>query len=216
MRYKETKTDPRQRILEVAERFFKKYGYRNTTFQMIADELGIANATISYHFKTKSHMLYEIFSKFFYLVSRYVSANLTEGFNYYLFYSIVCIQVYREIMKKESNWQLFYHKEQIEIWAKEKVHFFEERYRHISDDFHRGLSDEEIYMASIMDVGARLRMFQEFTYGEGNLTIDKYCYYHVYLMGKFSKLDENTIQSQIARAFEFANTHDMPTIYLLK
>jgi hypothetical protein len=119
-------------------------------------------------------------------------------------------------MKRESNWQLFYHKEHIELWAREKPGFFEERYRLISNDFRRGLSDEEIHMATLMDLGARMRIFEEFAYGGSELTVDKYCYYHVYLLGELSKLDEATIQRHITQAFDFANSHDMPIIYLLE
>ena len=216
MKSNEPKHDVKQKILETAERLFKDLGYKRTTFRMIADEVGIATATISYHFKNKNRLLYEIYSNFFELVSNYVRANLTEGFNYYLFYSIVYIHVYREIMKRESNWQLFYHKGQIEIWEEDKAYYFQERYRLISDDFRKDLTDDEINMAAIMDVGAKRSIFKEFTSGESNLTVDKCCYYHAYVLGEFSKLDEATIEKNIARAFDFVNSHELPTIFLLE
>lgn len=37
-------------ILTTAEKMFHDYGYNNTTFQQIADEIGITKSTISYHF----------------------------------------------------------------------------------------------------------------------------------------------------------------------
>lgn len=71
-------------------------------------------------------------------------------------------------------------------------------------------------MAALMDLGARMRIFQEFASNESSLAIDKYCYYHVYLLGALSKLDEATIQKNFSCVFTFAYSHDLPTIYLLE
>lgn len=44
----------KDRILDVASRMFLEYGYEGTTFQRVADELGITKGAITYHLRTNS------------------------------------------------------------------------------------------------------------------------------------------------------------------
>lgn len=55
--------DMRQRILEVAAELFAKQGYAGTSVRHIAAELGIANPSLYYHFKSKEEMLAELLSE---------------------------------------------------------------------------------------------------------------------------------------------------------
>lgn len=41
------------------------------------------------------------------------------------------------------------------------------------------------------------------------MTLDQYCYYHIYLIGALCKLDELTIQENIHSAFRFADAHEL-------
>ena len=50
----------RQRILDVAARFFVERGYAGTSVRDIAAELGIANPSIYHHFKSKGELLVEL------------------------------------------------------------------------------------------------------------------------------------------------------------
>jgi AcrR family transcriptional regulator len=52
--------DTRERILEVAAKLFAKQGYDGTSVRDIAKELGIANPSIYYHFKSKVDILIEL------------------------------------------------------------------------------------------------------------------------------------------------------------
>ena len=205
----------RQNILDAAERFFKKYGYDGTTFQMIADELGMTRAGIVYHFKSKHTLMHTLFEGYFNSVHDYVRENLTEGFNYYLYYCIFHIYISREIIKNQDNYQLFYHKDYVNSWEREKLWDVEESYRFITENFNKDFTKEELRLAAVMDLGARSRLFKEFTEGDGTITVAKYSYYRVYLMGVLSRLDEATIKKNIDRAFEFADTHVPPNIFLL-
>ena len=206
----------KQDVLDVAERLFKEHGYDHTTFNMIADELGITRAGIVYHFKNKHMVLHALFEKFFNQLHEYVRANLTEGFNYYLYFCVFHIYVSREIIKNEHNYQLFYHKDYVGSWEREKLLDIEESFRLITDNFNKDFSKEELRLASVMELGARVQLFKEFTEGDGTITVEKYSYYRVYLMGVLSRLDEATINKNIERAFEFADNHTPPSIFLLK
>lgn len=53
----------RQRILEAAARFFSERGYAGTSVRDIAAELGIANPSLYYHFRSKEEMLAELLAE---------------------------------------------------------------------------------------------------------------------------------------------------------
>jgi AcrR family transcriptional regulator len=55
--------DTRERILEVAAKLFAQQGYAGTSVRDIAKELGIANPSIYYHFKSKVEVLVELLSQ---------------------------------------------------------------------------------------------------------------------------------------------------------
>lgn len=205
----------RDNILKKSEQLFKKYGYDYTTFQMIADELGITRGAIVYHFKNKHRILYTLFEDYFQSIHNYIKANLNENFNYYLYYCIFYIYISREITKNEKNYQLFYHKDYINSWENEKLMDVETSYQLITENFNKDFSKEELRLATVMDLGARKSLFKEFADNAGVLTIDKYSYYRVYLIGVLSRLDEATIQKNIQRAFEFVDTHEQESIPLL-
>ena len=202
-------------ILCVSEKLFKEYGYDQTTFQMIADELGITRGAIVYHFKNKYRILHTLFENYFQMIHEYIHENLKEHFNYYLYYCIFYIYISREITKNEKNYQLFYHKDYINSWENEKLMDVENSYRLITDNFNKDFSKEELRLATIMDLGARKSLFKEFSDDAGILSIDKYSYYRVYLIGVLSRLDEATIQKNIQRAFAFVDVHKLESIPLL-
>jgi len=205
----------KQDILSIAERFFKENGYDNTTFKMIADELSITRGAIVYHFKNKHRILHALFENYLSLLHDFIKDNLTENTNYYLYYCVFYIYFSREIIKNENNYQLFYHKDYVDSWEREKLLDVEESYRLITTNFNKEFSKEELRLAAIMDMGARFRLFKEFTEGDGTITIEKYSYYRIYLIGVLSRLDEATIKKNIDRAFEFADSHIPPNVYLL-
>jgi AcrR family transcriptional regulator len=202
-------------IINVAERLFKEHGYDHTTFQMIAEELGVTKGAIVYHFKNKHRILHSLFENFFNLLHDHIRVNLKDGFNYYLYYCIFYIYVSREIVKNENNYRLFYHKDYVGSWEREKLLDVEESYRLITNDFNKDFTKEELRLATIMDMGARTHLFKEFTEGDGTITIEKYSYYRVYLIGVLSRLDEATIEKNIQRAFDFVDGHVAPSIFLL-
>jgi AcrR family transcriptional regulator len=53
----------RQRILDVAAKLFAEHGFEGTSVRDIATELGIANPSIYYHFKSKADLLTELLAE---------------------------------------------------------------------------------------------------------------------------------------------------------
>lgn len=56
----DTEPNTRERILDVAARLFADRGYKGTSVRDIASELGIANPSLYYHFKSKADLLVEL------------------------------------------------------------------------------------------------------------------------------------------------------------
>ena len=207
----ETRSKLKQEILEAAERLFQIHGYDKTTVQMIADDLHISKGSISYHFKNKCRIMYELLFSFIDPLLKYINENLTEGRNEYLYFSVFIICSYRWAMKREKTWQFLYHEEIMAIWLDDQREFTENAYRKIAEDFHKEFTEEDIYFVTAADNGTEMYMFKD--YINGKITIDQYCYNQIYLAGLLLRLDEVTIQKNIRRAFEFADSHTPPDIF---
>lgn len=203
----------KRRILAVAGRLFSLHGYDKTTYRMIADELGVVPSAIAYYFQNKTWLVRDLFIDCMNILREYVAANLTEGFNYFLFNGIVDIHFYRSVMQSDHIWAIFNHKNNEILFSDEWLSLFEHGLREVTDSFHKDFNDKELRAATIMNIGARTSIFREFSQ-HGTMTVDECCYYFVYLAGVLSRLDEATIQRNIRRAFEFADRHEFPPLPL--
>jgi AcrR family transcriptional regulator len=204
----------RQNILDVAARHFKENGYENTTIKMIANDLHVAPGTILYHFKNKVWILHDLFDNYFIVLDEYIRITLQEGFNYYLYYSIMSIYVNQALIENERILELFYNKDHADIWKHQRVPSYEDQYRLISDDFNKDFTNAELRLAAIMDIGARTHLHKELVDGDGTISKENYSYCHAYLMGVFARLDEATIKKNLKRAFEFVGAHPAPSMAL--
>ena len=203
----------RTNIISTAGRFFIKYGFDKTTLKMIANELGVTPGTITYHFNRKAEILFRIFMNFSHSIHMCIQAHLTDGFNHYLAFCIESIHFYRKVLENESIRTLFYSNvEYVALWNKEWRPNTEINFRTISDDFHTGLSDEEIHVASTIYLGSLSILLDDCTQGSGTIDIDKYNYHLIHLLGLLTGLDRLTIQKNITRAFELADGYDLPAI----
>lgn len=197
----------KERILEVAGRMFMQYGYNGTTFQKIADELNITKGSITYHFKNKFFIVEVMIDDFFRQIKEYIDSFPDEYENAYWRQCVVYIYLYRRIMRSTRNKELFYHKDQQNLWQNHKVNVVSQVYEEIEKNFHKSYDLEDLRMKVYIDMGARTRLFQVYEANPGLLSLDQYCYYHIYLIGILCKLDEMTIQENIQNAFYFANSH---------
>ena len=66
-------------ILSSAEHVFATHGYEGTTMWMIAQESGISQALIHYHFKSKDNLYEEIFLRRSSLINPYRERLLEEA-----------------------------------------------------------------------------------------------------------------------------------------
>lgn len=205
----------RQQILQVAGEMFLNHGYNDTTFQKIADELGIAKSTITYHYKNKFWIMAEVINDFFDFLRRYVRSFREENIfkDSYWFYCVIYIYAYRRIMSTPRTMELFYHDKQQEQWQNHEVESVVLIYQRIFRDFHRSYDIEDLRMRVHMDMGARSQLYHHYQ-KSNTMTLDEYCYYHIYLLGVLCQIDEVTIQEHIEGAFEFANTHEPPAHWI--
>ncbi len=201
-------------IIATAGRLFREHGYEDTTFQLIADELRISKGSISYHYKSKPWLVYSFFYRYMRAVQEYIRIHLTDNFNDYLYWCISHLRFYREIMIDESTRTLFYQEDHVSIWERESIGLVEEYFRAITNDYHKNLLEEEIHVAAVMCIGAKKNMFKEVTLYSKSIDVDLYCRHIVYMVGLLARLDENTIKTNIQRAYDFLNKHDFPNIPL--
>lgn len=198
----------KEQILEVASRMFMEYGYHGTTFQKIADELHITKGSITYHFKNKFFIVETLIDDLFRQIKNYIDSFPEEYTNAYWRHCVVYIYTYRRIMKSDRNKELFYHKDQQNLWQNHKVQLVSRVYEEIEKCFHKSYDPEDLRMKVYIDMGARTRLFEVYESSPELLTLDQYCYYHIYLIGVLCKLDEATIQENIQNAFAFADSHE--------
>ena len=202
-------------ILEVAQRQFHDYGYDATTFQRIADEIGITKGSITYHFKNKHLIVDGLLADYFALLRDYIEQTDSEGHNVYWSRCVMYIFAHRTFLGSRHNRSLFYHKTQMQLWETSKLDSLTAIYRDIAEDFHKDLSPRDIQFSAFLDFGARHRLYQEFCRPESDMTINDFCYYAVRLIGQLCNLDEATIQHNIRSAFAFADSHTPPIPPLL-
>ena len=200
----------KERILDIAARMFVEYGYEGTTFQRVADELGITKGAITYHFRNKFAIMDCIIQELFDELKAYVDGYPEEYRNEYWKHCVVYICVYRKIMSTERRQELFYHRDQQHRWQGRKIDAVLDIYERIERDFHKPYSRDRLRVLVHMDMGARIRLHEIYKSGAERMTLDDYCYYHIYLLGTLCKLDEATMDENIREAFEFTRRHAPP------
>ncbi|MCL2126306.1 MAG: TetR/AcrR family transcriptional regulator [Oscillospiraceae bacterium] len=206
----------KQAIINASASLLMQYGYDRTTYQMIADALGISKSVIAYHFGSKPLMISSIFEDYANDVQEYVRSTLKKGFNYYLFHCISHICLYREVLSSEAVRALFFHKEIASLWLQDKLCYIESVFRDITNDFKKDFTDNDIHFAAVMNQGAKQSLCSEYLRCPKTMSEEEYCYYNVYLLGLHSRLDESTIQKNIKSAYEFTDCHQLPKLDLLR
>lgn len=202
--------DLKDDVLRLFEVLVQDHGYDGTTFQMMADILGITKGAITYHFKNKHHIVGYLIQELF-DVARICIDSFPEDYqNQYWRACVTYILVYRTVLHNKKNEQLFFHRAQMMLWSSTKTTAVLTIYRTIAADFHKTFTEEELSANVYMDLGARHRLYEEYVSGNPLLTVEKFCYYHIYLMGCLSRLDEATIRENIRLAFAFADSHERP------
>lgn len=181
---------------------------------MIADELKITKGAISYHFKFKWAIFDELFSNYLVLLHDYIKDNLKTNFNSYLHYAIIYICFFRQVMSTEENWNFFYKNEVTNYLHREKFALFTIMLNKITGDFHKGFTEEEINIACHMGIGGVIKLLDVYDKNPSSMPIDRYCHYYAYLIGLLARLDEATINKNIALAFEFLKDHTPPKFSL--
>lgn len=202
----------RERILATAARMLRREGYRSTTMQRIADELGITKGAITYHFKNKYLIVDALFQLFFDRLRAHIDAYPEAYRDRFWRYAVMYIYAYRAILGAPLIADLFFDREQFELWNVTKERTVCDIYRDIARDFHKELDDAAIRVAKSLDWGGRTGLYRDYRRSDGELSVDGFCYHCVYHMGLLARLDEATIERDIRAAFAFADAHEPPPI----
>ena len=131
----EKRSNLKDEILTVAQSMFRDYGYDDTTFQKIADQLGITKGAITYHFKNKHLIMAHFFDRYFQTLRDFIDSYPDDYRNTYWRYCVMYIYAYRTIMKNPRNQSLFFHQDQMSLWESSKVPTVVEIYRAIAKNF---------------------------------------------------------------------------------
>lgn len=206
----------KERILRCAERLLREDGYKGATFQRIADELGITKGAITYHYKSKQLIVEQLFQDYFTALRDYIDSFPASYEDMYWRYSVMYIFAYRAILASPVGRDLFFQREQFELWNTIKEGTICGIYRDIADDFHKHPADEELLVMKSLDWGGRTGLYRDFLRGEGAMSIDDFCRHCTTHMGLLSRLDGITIQRDLELAFAFADTHEPPRMHLLE
>ena len=211
-----TENSVKQAILDSARQMFHTLGYEKTTFQKIADEVGVTKGAITYHFKNKHFLMIMIFDECFTAIRQYID-SFPECFrNCYWREITTYLILYRILFRNPRSMDMFYMQGNQNMWELIKTDTIRDIYRSITQDFHKTVSDEELYVAACIDVGARRRMYRMYMDGSPLLTDpDRFCFYHLQLIGQLCHLDQMDIQENIRAAFDFVNSHPLPEIPFL-
>lgn len=206
----------RERILRSAEEMFRREGYKGTTFQRIADELGITKGAITYHFKSKQLIVEVLFQDYFSGLRAHIDRHPEAYQDKYWYYCVMYIYAYRAILASPQGSDLFFQREQLELWNTIKEGTICGIYREIAEDFHKHPTDGELLAMKSFDWGGRSSLYRDFLCGDGGVTVERFCYFCIYHMGLLAQLDGLTIERDIRLAFAFADAHEPPTMRLLK
>ena len=208
--------DLHERILFISEELLHTYAYDDVTLQMIADKLGITCGAITYHFKNKHYIVDTLIAQYYQMVKDYIDTFPELYLNVYWKNCATYILVHRVILGSPHNSALYYHKTQMKIWETHKLSKITQNYRDIAKDFHKCASERDYLFNAYIDIGARHRLYTEFVNANSAMTINDFCYYAVRLIGQLSNLDEATIEYNIEKAFDFANSHETPIAPMLE
>ena len=214
---KPTGDELKRAILDSARRMFHDLGYEKTTFQKIADEIGISKGAITYHFKNKHFLMIMIFDECFTAIRNYIDRFPECYRNRYWYEITTYLLLYRTLFENPRSRELFFLRGNHEMWEVLKVHTIFDLYQGITADFHKTVSPEEMMVAANIDVAARRRLYR--LYAEGDPLVSdqrRFCFYHLQLIGELCHLDQYDIQENIRAAFDFADTHPLPDIPFLK
>lgn len=158
-----------------------------------------------------------LFQNYFDNLHQFVESFQIPNKNAYVHTCIVYIYAYRVILSSERNRNLFYHENQMSLWEQSKVPVAKRLHTSIAEDFHHVLDEDELLTNVYMDLGARRRLYREYTSGCEYLQHkDNFIYCHIKLIGLLCHLDMDTIKTNISAAFDFANAHVAPIASFLR
>ena len=201
----------KREILNVAAQMFHDYGYKGTTFQKIADHLGITKGAITYHFGNKYRIMDLIIQEYFDQLRAFIDSFDDENCNAYWRICVMYFYAYRVFLSSENNRALFFDEHQVCLWEQNRLPSVQRLHAAIIKDFHQHISEEEVRTNVYIDLGARRRLYHEYTQGDRYLQdVDHFVYCHVKLIGLLCGLSLDTIKTNFALAQEFVNAHEPP------
>lgn len=200
----------KNQILNLAGDMFREYGYKGTTFQRIADQLGIAKSTITYYYGNKFMLMEYWIDDYFDMLKKFIDSFHDEYKNKYWRHCVIYSYVYRTMLQNERNQELFYHEKEQSLWQNYEIETVARIYESIEKDFKIPYELDDLRIKAHIDMGARRNLYETYVNSPGSLSINRFVYYHLYLIGILCKLDEKTISENIQSADDFVSKHTPP------
>ncbi len=205
----------KRQILDAAKQCFFEKGYIATTIKEIADRSNTKVGSVTYYYKRKEDIIYEIYQNiiteiyFFIKIHAEKSLSTAEEFMYFnaIFFKI--------IFSDKRNLRVYYEFQR----AKTITGFFEEPLEHLVEKtiiMHHDISNEnQLKMFALSYFGMRKELFFYFMEEKNDVTMGEFSSILLRITGLFLALTKKEINDTILGAEQFISINNITQIEYL-
>lgn len=193
--------ETKKTIFTLSKKLFYELGYQKTTMRLIAKEANIPIGLISYYFKSKENIIYEIYADYIKNIFAVIDEATNGNINSILLRQIVGLRIYYqnilgnkqaskfnyELTIKQSNYTILFND-------------VKKTYLKILDEFNVYISKEECDAYIIAEFGARQELLLSYYRGEMELSIQDLVSIIASIAPRLFQIDYNIINSHLFKS----------------